>query len=403
MLYEYVAYTRQKKLLKGRIEAITEAAVEQALYDRGLAQVLKLTLARRRPTREELIPSLYAVKTQEVVDFLNQMATLVESGIPIFTALRLLQAQEVSRAFEKIVAAMVEDLRGGSSLSQAMQRYPQVFSHSHSQMVRASEQSGNLEFSLRQMARQIEKQAAIRAKVRRAAAYPAFVLVLAVGVTLVLMKLALPPLIGMFESFDAALPLPTRILIGANDFFSDYGLIVLGVLLAIVFGAVAYTRLPQGKLAWDGYMLRLPVIKTVVVQRAMFQFSLTTGMLLQAGVLLPQALETSAQSINNRVIRRSILELRDKLIQGQGLSQPMAQDSIFPRLLTEMVLIGEQTGTLDASLNTLATYYEQRVDQRINNLTSLVEPALTTVIGAVVVFIALAMILPLQSLMSQLA
>ena len=403
MLYEYVAYTRQKKLLKGRIEAITEAAAEQALYDRGLAQVLKLTLARRRPTREELIPSLYAVKTQEVVDFLNQMATLVESGIPIFTALRLLQAQEVSRAFEKIVAAMVEDLRGGSSLSQAMQRYPQVFSHSHSQMVRASEQSGNLEFSLRQMARQIEKQAAIRAKVRRAAAYPAFVLVLAVGVTLVLMKLALPPLIGMFESFDAALPLPTRILIGANDFFSDYGLIVLGVLLAIVFGAVAYTRLPQGKLAWDGYMLRLPVIKTVVVQRAMFQFSLTTGMLLQAGVLLPQALETSAQSINNRVIRRSILELRDKLIQGQGLSQPMAQDSIFPRLLTEMVLIGEQTGTLDASLNTLATYYEQRVDQRINNLTSLVEPALTTVIGAVVVFIALAMILPLQSLMSQLA
>jgi type IV pilus assembly protein PilC len=403
MLYEYVAYSRQKKLLKGRIEAITEAAAEQALYDRGLAQVLKLTQTRRRPSREELIPSLYAVKTREVVDFLNQLATLVESGIPIYTALRLLQAQEVSRAFEKIIAEMVEDLRGGSSLSQAMLRFPQVFSHSHTQMVRASEQSGNLEFSLRQMARQIEKQAAIRAKVQRAAAYPAFVLVLAVGVTLVLMKLALPPLIGMFESFDAVLPLPTRVLIGSSEFLSSYGLILLGVLLALGFGAVAYTRLPKGRLAWDGYMLRLPVIKTVVVQRAMFQFSLTTGMLLQAGVLLPQALETSAQSINNGVIRQSIMNLRDKLIQGQGLSQPMAQDNVFPRLLTEMVLIGEQTGTLDASLNTLATYYEQRVDQRINNLTSMVEPVLTTVIGAVVVFIALAMILPLQSLMGQLA
>jgi type IV pilus assembly protein PilC len=398
-MYQFTAYTLDKKIVQGQIDAASENLAEEALYQAGYKRVLSLKEIRPRLSLETIFPSFFGVKTQDVIDFSNQLATLIESGVSILTALELLREQAPRQAFRKLIAGLVEELQGGKPFSQALSNYPEAFSPTYCQVVKASEQAGNLETGLRQVASYMEKRAATTGKVKRALVYPIMVLLMAVGVFVLLITVALPPLIGLFDSLGAELPRTTMILIATADFVINYKFHLLWGAFILVLSTLIYLRLPAGKLAMDKLKLKMPLIGSINIEHNVCHFCQITSMLLRAGLPLPQVMDIAIQTSGNRIIRQALSDVREKLLQGQGWSQPMAQHELFPQLLVEMIAVGEKTGTMDSTLATLANYYEERVEQRINTLVSMIEPALTVVIGLVVAFIALSLITPLYSIL----
>jgi type IV pilus assembly protein PilC len=294
---------------------------------------------------------------------------------------------------------MVGEIEGGNSLSQALSHHPRAFTNTYCQMVKASEQAGHLEAGLQQAAGYLEKQAAASQKIRQAMLYPAFVLLMAVGVSILLITVALPPLVDLFKSLGAELPWMTQLLIAVAGFFLDDGLYVLGAILLIVMLIFIFMRLPTVKLAGDRFILKMPFIGVINIERSMQYFCRTTAMLLQAGLRLPVIMDIIIQTNQNRIIRQALSAVRESLVQGQGLSQPMAENGLFPPLLVEMVVVGEKTGAMDTTLITLADFYEKKISRRIDVLIAMIEPVLTVIVGLVVIFIALSMITPLYSIL----
>lgn len=399
MAYQFTAYTLDKKIAKGTIDAVSETMAEEALYQAGYQRILSLREVPPGLSLEKLMPTLFGVRTQDVINFSHQLATLIESGVNIITALQLLEEQTTRVAFKKVLTGLVKELEGGSSLSQTLSKYPQAFSYTYCRVIKASEQAGDLEVGLRQIAGYMEKQAVTRRRVRRALAYPILVLLMACGVFALLIIVALPPLVGLFNSLGAELPWTTRLLIATADFLTTYKLYLLEGLLTLTILIFSLMRLPAVKLTIDRLMLKIPLIGTINIQRNMCHFCQTTAMLLRAGLLLPQIMNIVTQTVSNRIVRQALIEVRDKLVQGQGLSQPMAAIDLFPRLTVEMVVVGEKTGNLESTLATVADFYEQSADLKINTLISLIEPMLTILVGLVVAFIALSMITPLYSIL----
>jgi type IV pilus assembly protein PilC len=381
MIYKYKVYTADKKLIEGRIDIEDETQAEEALYRAGYTQVLSLEAVAPRLSVETLIPSFFGVKVREVIDVSNQLTTLIQSGIPILTALNLLGAQTGKKALTKIFNGLSDEIQGGKSLSQAMGRYPAVFGNTYRQIIAASEQAGTLETGLQQAAVYLEKRAYSQQKLVRAMVYPIFILVMAIGVSILLITVALPPLIQLFSSFNASLPWTTKSLIAVANFLINNRLTILLVIVLI--------RL----------MLRLPIFGNIAIERSMVMFCQTTSMLLKAGLRLPPILEIVIQTNRNKVLHRMFTDVRERLIQGEGLSPPMSENKLFPQLLVEMVLVGEKTGTLDSTLATLAIFYEKKVDRKMDTLIAMIEPVLTVIVGAVVIFLALSMITPMYSIL----
>jgi len=399
MGYQFTAYTLDKKIVQGMIDAASENMAEEALYQAGYQRVLSLKEVRSRSSLEELLPTLFGIKPQDVIDFSYQLATLIESGISLLTALELLKKQAPRAIFRKIIAGLGEELEGGSSFSKALSKYPKAFSTTYCQLIKASEQAGTLEQGLRQIAGYMEKQSKTVNRIKRALTYPAMVLLMAIGVFVLLITVALPPLVDLFNSLGAELPLTTTLLINIAAFVINYKLYLLAGAFILIIAALVYMQLPAGKLAMDRLRLKIPLINSITIEQNMCRFCQTTAMLLKAGLPLPQIMDIAIQTVGNRIIRQSLEEVREKLFQGEGLSQPMASNKLFPQLLVEMTVVGEKTGTLESTLTTLGNYYDERVDQRINTLVSLIEPSLTVVIGLVVGFIALSLVTPLYSIL----
>lgn len=399
MTYKYLAYTRDKKVVRGELEASSEGLAEAALYQAGYQRVLRLQEVTPGPTLEALIPTLFGVKTRDIIDFSQQLATMFASGLPILTALRLLERQAGKKAMRKVITALATDIKDGNSFSQALGGHTRLFSNTYCQVIKASELTGRLDAGLRQMAGYLEKRLAVAQKITRALIYPALVLLLAAGVVALLVTVALPPLVSLFTQLHAELPATTRLLMAAAGFIVNYKLYLLGGLCVLITAFFTYARLPSGRYNLDRLLLRMPVIGTLSLERHMQQFCQITSMLLQAGLRLPEIIGLAAQTIGNGVIRQALADVTDKLVQGEGLSPPMAANHVFPPLLVEVIVTGEQTGTLDSGLATLADYYEKRIDHQVAILVSLLEPLVTVCVGLVVVFIALSMITPLYSIL----
>ena len=399
MAYRYSAYTIDKRIVQGTIDAASERMAEEALYRAGYHRILKLREISSGLDLSRWLPSIFGVKSQDVIDFSRQLAALLASGIPILTALQLLEEQVPAVALRKVIAGLAKELREGSSFSQALAKYPQAFSNTYCQVIKASELAGNFEVALRQVADYLEKEVTALKKARGALVYPAVVLLMAIGVAILLTTVALPPVVRLFTSLGGELPWTTRLLLVLGGFLINYKFHLLGGLVALIILIFIYMKLPAGELAVSRLMLKIPMIGRITIQRNMCRFCQTTSMLLKAGLLLPQIMNIVTRAVGNAVIRRALGEVRGKLVQGQGLSQSMAAIPIFPQLLVEMVVVGETTGTLDATLDTMADFYEQRVEQRVRALISMMEPALIVVVGLVVAFMAVSMVTPLYSIL----
>lgn len=398
MAYKYLAYRADRTVVEGTIDVATEGLAREALRRSGY-KLLSLRAARPGLSIRRSMPALFGVKAHHVIAFSRQLATLVERGTTTLSALQLLRDQIRNIAFKEIVTAMIQDLQQGSSLAEAIGRHPQAFPPIYSRMVKVSEQTGNLEVVLRQIASYMEREKAALKRVSRAMIYPAFILLVASGAIAILVTFTLPPLMDLFDEFEAELPLVTKLLIGIVGFVDAYKFYLAAAIIGTAALAVWYVRTPAGRQGLDRLLLKIPVVGPIIALREMSHFSRTTSMLLEAGVPMPEIMDMAAQTSRNRVVREAIEDVRMEILKGQGLFRPLAANELFPPLLVQMVKVGEQAGTLSADLTAIADSHEQEVDERVNSLLSMLEPSLLVVLGLIVGFIAVSVIMPIYSIM----
>lgn len=398
MAYQYVAYTPLGEKIQGRIDATTEGEAEAALWKQNYTVVaLKET---RKSGESQLFVS--KIKTRDLVVFSRQLATLIESGIPIVRGLVLLQEQAPSKRFRQVLADVIVDVQQGRFFSEAIARHGKAFPDLYPRLIEVGERAGNLEIVLRQLASYMEKEEELVRKIRGGMAYPSFVLLMAIGVAVLLITVALPPLMEMFTVFDAELPLPTRVLMALTEFTSAYRTQLAAGAAMVIAGGILFIKSKTGRVIFDRMLLKVPLVGAVVIQGAVARMCRSVSTLLQAGIALPEIMDLITRSQGNSTIRGALEQVHQELLQGHGLADPLAQQKVFPGLLVQMVRVGEETGSLDSNMDTLAKFYEDETSRTVDALTGAMAPALTIFIGGIVGFVALAVIMPMYSLMGNL-
>lgn len=328
----------------------------------------------------------------------RQLATLVKAGMPLLRALRTVGDQLDPGPLREVFVAVAADVEAGVKFSEALSSYPKWFPTFYVNMVRAGEVGGLLDEILKRLAELLEKQARLRERVKSALMYPAFVMVVAVVILLVLMAFVVPTFLGMFTELGSALPLPTRLLIGACTAIRSWwwmvllGLIGMGMLLRV------FLQTPMGRRLVDQGMLHAPVFGSLVERLLISRFTRTFGTLVASGVPILNALEIVRATVTNVVIDEALQDVERSLKVGESLARPMELSGVFPPLVTRMVALGEETGQLDRMLMQVADSYEEEVEVQLAGLTQLLEPLLIVFVGGVVGFIVIAMFLPLMSL-----
>lgn len=397
MLYKYVAFAPSGEQVSGSVDAASEDIAERTLWDWQYKVVL-IQPVKPRPTLDQVIPSLFGIKPREVINFSRHLATLVESGIPLLSAIELLQGQ-AKGPFARVLGEIGRDLKNGSPFSTAVAQNHAVFPPIYSRLMEVGERTGSLETVLRRVAMHMEKEQAIVKRVRGAMAYPAFIVLLAIVVVSILVTTALPPLTSLFDEFNTTLPLPTRILMGVSSFATAYKIHMLVVAVIVLALATWYSRQPSGRRQLDYLLVRLPLIGMINIQSNVSRFSRTMAMLLRAGLPLTDIMELVLQTTQNQIIRDELSGVREELLRGEGLAKPFGRSRLFPSMLSQVVSVGEETSALDTNLDTLAEFYAAEVDERVGALTAMVQPAMTLGIGLVVAFIAISIIMPMYSIM----
>jgi type IV pilus assembly protein PilC len=397
-LYQYRAYTFDKRIVEGTVDALSEAVAEESLLGAGYSRVLALRKVRPAFSLRRLFPGLYGVKKADIIDLFYQLATLMESRLPAVRALWLLSEQASRPSVREFLHEIGRELTAGTALSQALSLYPDLISRQYCQVVRAGEKSGDLTRGLRLAAGYMEKEAQTIGNIRRMLSYPAFLIVMSFIVFAMISIVAVPSLMQLFLSLGIDQPLPTRMLVAVAGFIVNdkyyvlAGLVFLAAVVLLLYRSAAFRR------RLDALSLKLPLIGQIIIMRNISRLCRSAAMLLDAGLTLPQTLDTIIGTIDSPAIRQALESVRQDLIKGKGLSRPMAGSPLFPGLLADMVNIGEKTGTLPSSFAAAAEFYEKKLDQRVRKLLGMIEPASIIIVGLVIAFIGIAIITPLYSI-----
>lgn len=400
MEFQYVAYIEDKRLVKGKLSATTEEAALNLLSYGGY-QTVSLKEVIPFFNLQKLTARVTRVKPKEVIMFSRQLALLLESGTDIVTSLELLQSQVTNRTLQMVLGDVASDIRGGSSLSNALGKHPRAFPDLYSRTIAAGEQAGNLEVVLRQMADYLERGTTTEKKVKNALTYPLIVAIVAFVVIAMLVTFVLPAFTGLYSALGADLPATTQFLIGLSDWLVDYGLYLLLGIVALVVIVYLYIKTPAGKYQLDKLMLTLPVIGRINLLSELSRCCRTIALLFKVGLPLPEVMSQAIHGTNNKVIIKALTEVQQELIRGEGLSKPMAKRNVFLPLMVQMVGVGEETGHLDTTLTTVAQTYEVEADDRTSSAVGLIQPAITVIIGIVIAFIAISLVSAMYSIYGQ--
>jgi type IV pilus assembly protein PilC len=383
---------------RGEVEADSKQAVSDQLKSRGL---VVLDIADKHASREINLAFMQSVKASELAVFSRQLATMISSGMSILRALYVLEEQTESKFLKETIVAVRKDVEAGLSLSDAMARHPKVFSTLFVAMTQAGEAGGVLEGSLLRVADQLEKDASLRRQIKAAMIYPIMVVIFAVGIMLALCAFLVPVFVGVFKQFGGELPAITKVSVFASKVVTGYWwAMFLGTALLMV-AFVKWKASTWGRKQWDHFRLRIPMkIGTIVQEVAVARWSRTLASLTSAGVPLLYALEITGRTGGNVAVEEAMEGVIASVKRGGTISAPLAQAPIFPMMVTHMVGVGEETGALDAMLDKVAEFYEDRVEASVKALTSILEPIMIILIGSIVGFIVISMYLPLFSVYS---
>lgn len=402
MDYQYVARTADNRMVRGKVNAQSqEAATDILAYGGFNVLSLKEVVPLIKPGSKLNMSLTAEVKTMEVIMFTRQLALLLESGTDVVTSLELLEAQTENKALARILHQVVADVRAGQPLSEALSRHKRVFSPLYYRLVAVGEKTGTLEVVLRRAADYIERAYVTRKSVKNALTYPVVVICVAIAVIAIMVTYVLPAFVGLYESFEAELPLPTRALLGFTRWSQVYGVYVAIGLAAVVVAVFLYTRTPTGSMQWARLMLTMPRIGRINLLNELSTCCRSLSLLYGSGLPLPEAMTLIVQGTNNKAMRQAFTDLQQAMIAGGGLSAPMKRNSLFLPLMVQMTAVGEQTGNLDHTLTTVAESYESESDDKTKAMIAMLTPTLTIIIGGIVGFIAVAMLSAMYSIFGQ--
>jgi type IV pilus assembly protein PilC len=335
------------------------------------------------------------IKMRDIVILTRQFSTMINAGLPLVQAMTILAEQSDNKVLSEIMRKVVFDVESGNTVADALGKHPKAFSDLYVNMVAAGEAGGILDTILMRLATFMEKNDALVRKVKGAMIYPSVIMAVAGIAVTVLLIFVIPVFENLFSSAGLALPLPTRIVMGASRFLKGYWYIVGGAIAAGVFMFRKYNATSDGRLKVDRMLLKVPVLGDVLRKSAVSRFTRTLGTLISSGVSILDGLEITAKTAGNRVVQDAIMESRSSIAGGDTIAAPLKKSGVFPPMVISMISVGEQTGGLDEMLSKIADFYDEEVDAAVSNLLSLLEPIMIVFLGVVVGGMVVSMYLPI--------
>jgi len=399
-LFGYKVRSPQGNVLMGSMEAAEQRMVVDRLRHQRFI-ILEIGEIRKNALKDVLDSVNFLkrrVRQKDLVLFSRQLSTLIGAGVPIVQGLTILLDQIDNPAFKKVITSVREDIESGTSITDALNRHPTVFSELYVNMVRSGELGGILDVILERLSGYLEAAATLRGKIRSAMVYPAVIALVAGGVTAFLVIVVVPAFVKIFEQVGAELPLPTRMLLMFSNFLKHYVIFIIIGLIVLVVGLRQYYKTEAGSMRIDTMLLRVPIFGPLLRKVAVAKFTRTFGTLVKSGVPILQALETVAKTSGNRVIEKAVLAAKEAIRGGERISEPLKESGAFPPMVIQMISVGEETGNLDAMLSKIAEFYEQEVDAAVSALTSMIEPVVIVFMGIIIGAIAISMYMPMFQL-----
>jgi type IV pilus assembly protein PilC len=378
---------------KGEIEAASE---ETVLAQLGRMKIVNPKVKKKPKDLFANIAFMQPKVTQkDVILFCRQFSTMIDAGLPIIQCLDILQAQQDNPTFKKTLKEIKESVESGQTLAEALKKYPKQFDTLFVNMIAAGEAGGILDTILQRLSAYMEKAARLKAQVKGAMTYPAITMAVAIIVVAVIMIFVIPVFEAMFADFGGALPLPTQYVVAASDFARGYWYIIFGgcVLFGIAFKKFYATE--KGRGMADSASLKLPIVGPLLRRVAVAKFTRTMGTMLSSGVAILEALEIVAKTAGNKTVEEAIYATRGGIAEGRTMSDPLSESGVFPAMVCQMISVGESTGALDDMLEKIADFYDEEVDQAVENLTAAIEPVMMVFMGVVIGGLVVSMYLPI--------
>ncbi|MBI3648779.1 MAG: type II secretion system F family protein [Actinobacteria bacterium] len=392
--YNYRVRDRAGKLVTGSLVADSETLVLQRLREMGYTP-LDVQQEKKKVGQMKITLRPGHVKMKELSVFCRQFATMVNSGLPILRALAILADQTESEELAKVIEKVRMDVEQGASLSGAMEKHPKAFNDLFVAMVKSGETGGVLDDVLLRLADMIEKEVKLRGKIKSAMTYPVAVVCLVALIMSAMLFFVVPQFKSIYAQLGGTLPLPTRVLLMMSDGMKKYWYIVIVVSVSLTIAFKRYKKTDQGRFQVDAVKLKVPVFGPLFHKTALSRFSSTLGMLLKSGVPILQALDIVADTVNNKVISRAVVDTQGAVRQGESIARPLAKHPVFPPMVVQMLSVGEETGQIDTMLSKVAEFYNDEVEAQVDALTSLIEPLLIAVIGGCVGASVVALYMPM--------
>jgi len=388
-IYLWEAKTRQGGAQSGELDVANKDIGTALLRRQGLVDIK----VKKKPIAIELFPD--KVTDKDISVFFRQLSTMINAGLPLVQCFELSEKGTEKKAMVKLLGNIRNELEGGSPLGETLRKFPKEFDRLTCALVQAGEQGGILDTILLRLCDYKEKALSLQAKIKSAMVYPVSIIVVSFIVTAVLMIFVIPVFADMFSGFGAELPGPTKVTMAMSDAFVEYWYVVLFAPMLLVSAIKAIYKTPQGRYQLDKLLLNLPIIGDVLRKGAVARFCRTFSTLSAAGVPILESLDTVAETSGNVVIEGVILKTKDSISQGMTLTAPMEESGIFPVMVTQMISIGEQTGSLEEMLSKIADFYEEEVDTAVDNMTALMEPFIMSFLGVVIGGLVISMYLPI--------
>lgn len=392
-VYVWKGKDKNKKTKKGEIEAHSEDAVRAELNRR------RITNFKIKPKPKDLFENIAfmqpKVTQDDVILFCRQFSTMIDAGLPIIQCLDILYTQQENPTFKKMLKEIKGNVEGGQTFAEALKKYPKSFDDLFVNMIQAGEAGGILDTILRRLSAYMEKAAKLKSQIKGAMTYPIVTLVIAAIVVAVIMVFVIPVFEEMFSGMGSALPKPTQIVVNMSRFTKSNIHYMIGALAVFIFIIKKIYNTEKGRVIIDDLLLKMPVFGPLIRKAAVAKFTRTTGTMLSSGVSILDSLEIVGKTAGNKTIEKAVFETRGAIAEGRTMSDPLLESGVFPSMVCQMIAVGESTGALDAMLGKIADFYDEEVDQAVENMTALIEPFMLVFLGVVIGGLVVSMYLPI--------
>jgi len=397
--FVYKVRDRAGKIFTGNMEGENRTSVVSRLREMDY-YITSVSEKRKNILFSAQLNLFQGIKLRDLTIFYRQFATMVNAGLTLVNSLDILTEQVENKALVNHIKSIKSDVEAGTTLADAMAKFPQVFSELYISMVRAGEVGGVLDEILNKIADLMEKEFALRQKIKSAMAYPSFVAGAAVIMSIFMLTFILPQFVGVFQQFGGELPALTQFFVTLTYLFNKYWYLFFMVAAGLIAAFLAYKKTPNGKLNFDKFKLNAPIIGELNRKTAVSRFTRILGTLIKSGVPILEALQVSSNAIGNLVISSAVLGARTKIKEGQSISAPLAASGAFPPMVTQMIMVGEESGELEEMLLNVAKFYDEEVDRAVEKLTAIVEPLMMAFIALTVGVMIIAMYLPIFNMVN---